>query len=133
MSVLRSKGPATLFRKKSKRGFRGYPAAVIAFYGPTATLATKVVVGIARDRNRQIDPLRKWFSENDLRHDEKIGLETAAFLKEQGVSSVVMTELSAVRTKKVSTIPTENLAPSVPSGWAVIASPTSVSIDYNRV
>ena len=81
-----------MFRKKARRGFQGYPAATIAFYGPTATLATKVVVGIAKDKSHEIDPLRKWFSENDVRSDEEIGLEIATFLKEQGVISVAMAD-----------------------------------------
>jgi hypothetical protein len=34
--------------KKAKRGFRGYPVATIAFYGPTADFASKVVVAIFR-------------------------------------------------------------------------------------
>jgi len=33
-------------RKKSKRGTRGWPGATIAFYGPDASRATKVVVSI---------------------------------------------------------------------------------------
>jgi len=92
MGVLKSKGPATLFRKKSQQGFKGYPAATIAFYGPTATIATKVVVGIAKDKSNNIDPLRKWFGENDVRLDEEIGLQISAFLKEHGVLSVVMAD-----------------------------------------
>lgn len=88
--ILKNKGPATALRKKAKRGFRGYPAGTVAFYGPTASLATKVVVGVKRDKNADIDPLRKWFSEKDVRQDEEIGLQIAAFLKEQGVISVAM-------------------------------------------
>lgn len=90
--ILKKKGPASRFLKKSKRGFQGYPAATVAFYGPTATYATKVVVGIAKDRSNQIDPLRKWFSESDVRENEDVGLEIAAFLKEHGVLSVAMAD-----------------------------------------
>ena len=32
--------------KKAKKGFRGYPVATIAFYGPDSTTATKVAVAI---------------------------------------------------------------------------------------
>jgi hypothetical protein len=32
--------------KRTKRGFRGYPLATIAFYGPDDTRASKVAVGI---------------------------------------------------------------------------------------
>jgi hypothetical protein len=92
MSRLLKKGPTSLLRKKAKRGFRGYPAASIAWYGPTAVLATKVVVGISKGKNLHVDPLRKWFSESDIRENTEIGLQIAAFLKEQGVLSVVMTD-----------------------------------------
>jgi len=32
--------------KRAKRGFRGYPVATIAFYGPSLERASKVAVGI---------------------------------------------------------------------------------------
>jgi len=32
--------------KRAKRGFRGYPVATIAFYGPSAERASKVAVAI---------------------------------------------------------------------------------------
>jgi hypothetical protein len=34
------------FSKRAKKGFRGYPVATIAFYGPDDKLATKVVASI---------------------------------------------------------------------------------------
>ena len=40
--------------KKAKRGFRGYPMAAIAFYGPDATVAAKVTVGIVPAEDRII-------------------------------------------------------------------------------
>jgi len=86
------KGSPAWLRKRKKRGFRGYPIATVAFYGPTATLATKVVVGIAVAEGKEVDPLRKWFSENDVRSDEEIGLQIAAFIKEHGVKSVAMAD-----------------------------------------
>ena len=46
-------------RRKVKQGFRGYPIATIAFYDPTAELATKVVVAIVRDEGREPDPLER--------------------------------------------------------------------------
>ena len=44
-------------RKKAGRGFRGYPIATVAFYGPTAELATKIVVSIVPDQRSQPDLL----------------------------------------------------------------------------
>jgi len=87
------KKPSSRLRKKAKRDFQGFPAATIAFYGPTADFASKVVVGIAKSANSEIDPLKKWFSEtDDLRTDEHIALQISAFLKEQNAKSVVMAD-----------------------------------------
>jgi hypothetical protein len=41
-------------RRKAKQGFRGYPVATIAFYGPTDTLATKIVVSIVLERRNHL-------------------------------------------------------------------------------
>ena len=80
-------------RRKAKQGFRGYPLATIAFYGPTDTLATKIVVSIVRDEGRDPDPLERWFSEDtDVRNDPSIGDQILAFLKEHGAKSVIATD-----------------------------------------
>ena len=79
--------------RRVKQGFRGYPIATIAFYGPTAEFATKVVVGILKDENVDADPLEKWLSDNsDIRLDSDIGEELVAFIKSQEVKSVVVTD-----------------------------------------
>jgi hypothetical protein len=46
--------------KKSKRGMRGWPSATIAFYGPHASRATKVVVSIIPDRDSEPGEMRDW-------------------------------------------------------------------------
>jgi hypothetical protein len=80
-------------RRKVKQGFRGYPIATIAFYGPTAELATKVVVAIVRDEGRELDPLERWFSENtDVRSDSIVGEKVLDFLKEHAAKSVIVTD-----------------------------------------
>jgi hypothetical protein len=38
--------PIERLRSRTRRGFRGYPLATIAFYGPTNEFASKVVVAI---------------------------------------------------------------------------------------
>lgn len=77
----------------TQRGFRGYPVATIALYGPTAERASKVVVAIIRDEGLDPDPLRRWFSpENDVRSDPTIESEMLSFIREHGVRSVVMTD-----------------------------------------
>jgi hypothetical protein len=79
--------------KKSRRGFRGYPAATVAFYGPTADLATKVAVAILRDERSEPDPLERWFSEDiDVRSDPAVGEQVLAFLREHAAKSVVVTD-----------------------------------------
>src|ERR1700731_1065414 len=69
-------------RRKAKQGFQGYPVATIAFYGPTAALATKVVVTIVRDEGQDPDPLERWFSENTkVRKDPAIAGRFSVFSK----------------------------------------------------
>src|ERR1019366_7918819 len=80
-------------RRKAKQGFKGYPVAAIAFYGPTAALATKVVVSIVRDEGQDPDPLERWFSENtDVRNDPATGAALLAFLQDRGANSVTPTD-----------------------------------------
>ncbi len=56
--------------KQSRRGFRGYPVATVAFYGPDDRRATKVAVGIVQTEGAEADPLERWFSEEtDVRAD----------------------------------------------------------------
>ena len=79
--------------RKVKQGFRGYPIATIAFYGPTVETATKIAVGVFKDENLEADPLQRWFSQDsDVRSDIRIGELVAAFIKAQGVRSVVVTD-----------------------------------------
>ena len=52
-------------KKKSKRGFHGYPIATIMFYGPTAQRATKVAAGIIAYEGADAKPLMRWWSEED--------------------------------------------------------------------
>ena len=60
MKLKRSQSPLT---KKARRGFRGYPVATVALYGPDARRATKVVVGIVRSEGGDPDPLVRWITE----------------------------------------------------------------------
>ena len=79
--------------RKVKQGFRGYPIATIAFYGPTVETATKIAVGVFKEENLEADPLQRWFSQDsDVRSDIGIGELVAAFIKAQGVRSVVVTD-----------------------------------------
>ena len=77
-------------RKKAKKGFRGYPVATIAYYGPDDARASKVVVGVVQSEGADAEPMQKWFSESgDVRNDEAILESIAAFLEDHTVKSVV--------------------------------------------
>lgn len=79
---------------KPQPGFRGYPIATLAFYGPTNELATKLVVSIILTDKNQPDFLERWFSTGDfdVRRDPAIGEQVLAFLKRHAPRSTVMTD-----------------------------------------
>ncbi len=78
-------------RKKAKRGFRGYPIATVAFYGPDDRRASKVAVGIVADESGEVVELERWFAEEaDARSDLDIGEAIEAFIRSRNVRSVVM-------------------------------------------
>jgi hypothetical protein len=75
--------------KKAKRGFRGYPVATVAYYGPDNHKATNVAVGIITHEEGDPDPLRRWFAdEKDARLDLEITNQILAFIKEHKAVSV---------------------------------------------
>ena len=79
--------------KKARKGFRGYPVATIAFYGPTADAATKAAVGIVPKEGAEADVLERWWSEDeDVRHSASIGKEILAFIQKHGAKSVVLAD-----------------------------------------
>jgi hypothetical protein len=78
----------------AKKGFKGYPIATVASYGPDDKVATKVSVGIVHSDNES-DPIdmKKWFSDTtDVRRDRQISLEIIEFIKESGAKSVVIAD-----------------------------------------
>ncbi len=92
MAVKRKKVRPPL-QNKAKRGFRGYPVATVAFYGPDARRASKVAVGIVVDDSGEVVDLKRWIAEEvDVRSDPSIGRSIEEFIREQGVRSVVMTD-----------------------------------------
>jgi hypothetical protein len=118
---------------KAKQGFRGYPVATIAFYGPTADLATKLVVSIVRDEGQDPDPLERWISEDtDVRNDPAIGEKVLAFLnlKENGAKSVVVTDgLIGCPHEEGIDYPRGNPAHIAPTGQGATASRASASTE----
>ena len=79
--------------KKARRGFRGYPVATVAFYGPDNTRATKVAVGIVPGEGAEAEALKRWFAgEGDVRTDREIGREILEFIEQHSAKSVVMSD-----------------------------------------
>jgi hypothetical protein len=79
--------------KKVKRGFRGYPMATVAFYGPDDTKATKVVVGIVLAEDQEPVDLRRWHGEHtDVRRDAAVAAEILTLLEQHGVATVAMVD-----------------------------------------
>lgn len=86
------KAPSRL-QKLSKRGFRGYPVATIALYGPTAEHASKAAVGIFLREGEDPDFFQRWISEDDdVRRDPVIQAEILAFITKHGVRTPIMTD-----------------------------------------
>jgi hypothetical protein len=79
--------------ERARRGFRGYPIATIAYYGPDNNFASKVAVGIILQENGEVAFLERWFSrDRDVRADPTINQEIIAFLNQHPVKSVAMTD-----------------------------------------
>jgi hypothetical protein len=80
-------------RKKAKRGFRGYPVATVALYGPTDEFASKAAIGIIGGEGQEADPLERWFSADiDIREDGAIEREIVDFIRSHGAHTVAMSD-----------------------------------------
>ena len=79
--------------KRAKRGFRGWPLATIALYGPDDAVATKLAVGIVPSEDAEASELRCWFSQGaEIRDDTQVAEEVLAFIETAGAKTVVMTD-----------------------------------------
>ncbi len=77
-------------KKKMKLGFRGFPVATLAYYGPDDQRASKVSVGIILQEGGEPVALERWFNQsNDIRFDTEVIEEIARFLKQHAAKSVV--------------------------------------------
>ena len=89
----RIKRPTSTYEKKAKKGFRGYPLATVAFYGPNSEFASKVAVGIVLGDSGEVAFLERWHARQiDVRRDRTISKEIAGFLKKHDVQSVALTD-----------------------------------------
>lgn len=79
-------------KSRARRGFRGYPLATVAFYGPTNEFASKVAVGIVTGDGVEPGAMRKWLGgQVDVRRDPGIAGEIVSFIEAHGARSVVVT------------------------------------------
>ena len=73
----------TVLQRKAQKGFRGYPIATIAYYGPDDKFASKVAVGIILQEDGDVAFLERWFSQDkDVRTDPAISREIVEFIRE---------------------------------------------------
>jgi len=80
-------------KKRARHGFRGYPVATIAFYGPDDKHASKVAVGILIREDADPDTLERWFAEGgDVRTDPTVAHEILELIQRCGAKSVLMTD-----------------------------------------
>jgi hypothetical protein len=78
---------------RAARGYRGDPLGTIAFYGPDDQIATKLVVGISPSASEGITATRSFCNaEKDVRGDAQLLSQVLAYLSEQRVKSLVITD-----------------------------------------
>jgi hypothetical protein len=81
------------WKKKARRGFRGYPIATIAFYGPDDTRASKAAVAIITAEGAEPSALERWFTEGtDARTDPAVTKEILQFVQDHGAKSLAMAD-----------------------------------------
>lgn len=79
--------------KRSRRGFRGFPAATVAFYGPDDARASKVVVTILPAKGAEPTHLVAFTSDApDVREDHLVGERVMAFVEKHEALSVFVAE-----------------------------------------
>ena len=84
-------GRFAALRAKSRRGFRGYPVATVAYYGPDAARASKVAVAVIRAEGGEPSALERWHSdESDVRFDQEICGAVLDFLAAHPVKTVAL-------------------------------------------
>jgi hypothetical protein len=92
MGSLRAFQPIKSLAKKARHGFRGYPVATIAFYGPDGRRASKVAVGITLGEGDEPAEMQRWTSDDrDVRNDPAINEAILEFIGRFDVKTVAMT------------------------------------------
>src|SRR3954453_17881609 len=79
--------------KKAKKGFRGFPVATVAFYGPDNHRASNLTAGIFLAENEGEMEQKAGFAEpGEVREDVRIAEEVLAYMDGFGVRSVAMVD-----------------------------------------
>jgi len=80
-------------KKKAQKGFKGYPIATVAYYGPDNKLASKVAVGIIVQEDADPIDLQRWHSEQgDVRFDKSINMEIMEYIQQHEVKTVAISD-----------------------------------------
>ena len=90
----RIKRATSALQKRAEKGFRGYPIATVAYYGPDDKFASKVAVGIMlREEDEEVADLKRWYSEGtDVRLDPAINRQIVEFIESYNPKSVGITD-----------------------------------------
>jgi len=89
----RARSTRSTLQKKAQAGFRGYPIATVAYYGPDNRFASKVAVGIILEEDGEVAFLERWFSQGgDVCTDPVVSQQIVDFISQHGVKSVAMTD-----------------------------------------
>ena len=79
--------------KRSRRGFRGFPAATVAYYGPDEAQASKVGVTIFPSKGAEPTHQTSFTAgTGDLREDPFVGEHVMAFVEKHEAASVFVAE-----------------------------------------
>jgi hypothetical protein len=79
--------------RRSRRGFRGFPAATVAYYGPDETRASKVVVTIVPSKGAEPTHQTSFTADaGDLREDPLVGDLVMTFVEKHEAASVFVAE-----------------------------------------
>jgi len=85
-------GRFAALRERSRRGFRGYPVATVAYYGPDDSRATKAAVGVILAEGAEPSALERWHSAKaDVRFDQDVCGAALDFMAAHHVKTVVHT------------------------------------------
>ena len=105
--------------KRSRRGFRGFPAATVAFYGPDDARASRVVVTIVPAKDAEPAHQASFTLEaGDAREDPFVGEKVMAFVEKHDALSVfVASEILGCPLEEGVDYPAGGACPSCPF-WA---------------